>query len=101
MPTNSYRNFNIKLLQNKKNDCNISNKFYIYLLIMVDSKDLIMWYWVYRNVLHNEKNNPESDNYEEDNNDDYEDRERQEEIEDIMDEYWVDEDEAEEILDSM
>jgi len=68
---------------------------------MVDSKDLIMWYWIYRNVLHNEKDDPDSDNYEEENNNDYEDRERQEEIEDIMDEYWVDEDEAEEILDSM
>ena len=64
------------------------------------AEDLIMWYWVYKNVLHNEKNDSESDNYEEDNNDDYEDRERQEEIEDIMDEYWVDEDEAEEILDN-
>lgn len=65
------------------------------------AEDLIMWYRVYKNVLHNEKDDPESENYEEEYNNGYEDRERQEEIEDIMDEYWVDEDEAEEILDSM
>ena len=65
------------------------------------TEDFLLWYWVYKNVLHNEKDDTESDNYEEKYNNDYEDKDRQEEIDDIMNEYWVDEDEAEEILDSM
>lgn len=68
---------------------------------MVDTDKFLEQYWIYKNVLHNEKDDTESDNYEEEYNNDYEDKERQEEIDDIMDEYWVDEDEAEEILDSM
>lgn len=63
---------------------------------MVKVEDMLMWYWVYKNVL--EEKEEESDY---DNHDKEEYQERQEEIEDIMDEYWVDEDEAEEILDNM
>lgn len=63
---------------------------------MVKVEDMLMWYWVYKNVL--EEKEEESDY---DNCDKEEYQERQEEIENIMDEYWVDEDEAEEILDNM
>ena len=66
---------------------------------MVETEDMLMWYWVYKNVLEdNEKdeNNSDDKNYD---NEKYD--ERQEEIEDIMAEYGVDEDEAEEILDNM
>ena len=64
---------------------------------MVKVEDMLMWYWVYKNVLE-EKDEKEADY---DNHDNEEYQERQEEIEDIMAEYWVDEDEAEKILDNM
>ncbi len=62
---------------------------------MVDTWDILMWYWVYKNVL--EEKEDDSDY----NHDNEEYDERQEEIEDIMSKYGVDEDEAEEILDNM
>lgn len=53
---------------------------------MVDTDEFLEQYRIYKNILEDPK--------------DKDDDERQEEIEKIMDEYWVDEDEAEEILDS-
>ncbi len=63
---------------------------------MVETEDMLMWYWVYKNVLE-EKQEYDSDY----NHDNEEYDEKQEEIKDIMAEYGVDEDEAEEILDNM
>ena len=63
---------------------------------MVDTWDILMWYWVYKNILE-EKEDDDSDY----NHDNEEYDEKQEEIKDIMAEYGVDEDEAEEILDNM
>lgn len=64
---------------------------------MVDTWDILMWYWVYKNVLEEkDENNSDDKNYD---NEEY--QERQEKIEDIMAEYGVDDDEAEEILDNM
>ena len=63
---------------------------------MIETENMLMWYWVYKNVLE-EKQEDDSDY----NHDNEEYVERQEEIEDIMTEYGVDEDEAEEILDNM
>ena len=54
---------------------------------MTNTEDMLMWYWVYKNILEDPKDKDEE--------------ERQELIEEIMDEYWVDKNEAEEILDSM
>ena len=54
---------------------------------MVDTDKYLEQYWIYKNILEDSKDKDED--------------ERQEEIEKIMDEYWVDEDKAEEILDSM
>ena len=67
---------------------------------MVDSSDIIMWYWVYKSVLE-EKEEKDENNSDDKNYDNEEYDERQEEIEEIMNEYWVDENEAEEILDDM
>ena len=66
---------------------------------MVDTWDILMWYWVYKNILEekeDDENNSDDKNYD---NEEYD--ERQEEIEDIMTRYGVDKDEAEEILDNM
>lgn len=52
---------------------------------MVKIEDMLLWYWAYKTFIESPRD----------------DEERQEEIEEIMDEYWVDEDEAEEILDNM
>ena len=57
-----------------------------YYFSMVDTDEFLEQYRIYKNILEDPK--------------DKDDDERQEEIEKIMDEYWVDEDEAEEILDS-
>ncbi len=54
---------------------------------MVDADKFLEQYWIYKNIIEDQKDKDEE--------------ERQEAIEEIMDEYWVDEDEAEEILDSM
>ena len=56
-----------------------------------------MWNRMHRNILE-EKNEKESDYY---NYAKEEYQERQEKIEEIMNEYWVYEDEAEEILDNV
>ena len=57
-----------------------------YYFSMVDTDEFLEQYRIYKNILEDPK--------------DKDDDERQEEIEKIMDEYWVDDDEAEEILDS-
>lgn len=67
---------------------------------MVETEDMLMWYWVYKNVLE-EKDEKDENNSDDKNYDNEEYDERQEEIEDIMSKYGVDEDEAEEILDNM
>lgn len=54
---------------------------------MIDTWDILMWYWLYKNFIEDPK--------------DKDDDEKQDEIEEIMDEYGIDEDEAEEILDDM
>ncbi len=54
---------------------------------MVDTDKFLEQYWIYKNIIEDPKDKDEE--------------ETQEAIEEIMDEYWVDEDEAEEILDSM
>ena len=86
-------------MKNRKNPYIINSKQFILSkkLDMVNTEDMLMWYRVYKNVLE-EKDEKESDY---DNHDTLEYQERQEEIENIMDEYWVDEDEAEEILDNI
>ena len=53
---------------------------------MVDTDKFLEQYWIYKNFIEDPKDKEE---------------ERQEQIEEIMDEYWVDEDDAEEILDNM
>lgn len=84
-------------MKNQENLYNLINKQFTFTMIlqMVKIEDMLLWYWVYKNVL---EKNEESD-YDDYDKEEY--QERQEEIEEIMNEYWVDEDEAEEILDDM
>ena len=71
--------------------------YYATILHMIKTENVLMWNRMHRNILE-EKNEKESDYY---NYAKEEYQERQEEIEEIMNEYWVYEDEAEEILDNM
>lgn len=65
---------------------------------MINTDKFLEQYRIYKNFIEEKEDRDDSFDYENDNSE-YE--ERQEKIEEIMDEYWLDEDEAEEILDDM
>ena len=65
---------------------------------MITPDKFLEQYRIYKNFIEEKENRDDGFDCEDNNS---EGIERQEEIEEIMDEYWVDEVDAEEILDSM